>query len=59
MTDFVGTVMAGCIVLVLFVLAVYFTFANGALLLVIGGFVLMGGLIGYVYGRHETRPGSR
>ena len=59
MTDFVGAVMAGCIVLVLFVLAVYFTFANGALLLVIGGFVSVGGIIGYVYGRHQTRPRPR
>lgn len=59
MTDFVGTVMAGCIMLGLFVLAVYFTFTNGALLLVIAGFVSVGGVIGFVYGRHETRPRSR
>lgn len=55
MTDFIGTVMSGFVVLLLIVLIIYFVFTNGPFLLVIAGFVALGGIIGYLSGRHETR----
>lgn len=55
MTDFIGAVMSGFVVLLLMVLIIYFVFTNGPFLLVIAGFVALGGIIGYLSGRHETR----
>lgn len=59
MTDFIGTVISGTIVLLLMMLIIYFVFANGPFLLVIAGFVAVGGIIGYLGGRHETRGTAR
>ena len=58
MTDFIGTVMSGLIVLILFLFVVYFIFSNGPFLLVIAGFVTVGGVIGYWSGWHATRGPS-
>ena len=55
MTNFVGTVMSGFVILFIVMLVIYFLFANGPFLLAIAGFVTVGGVIGYLYGRHETR----
>ena len=41
MTDFIGTVMSGFVVLLLIVLIIYFVFTNGPFLLVIAGFVAL------------------
>ena len=59
MTDFIGTVMSGIIVLLLIMVIVYFVFTNGPFLLVIAGFVAVGGIIGYVSGRHATKGSSQ
>lgn len=58
MTDFIGTVMSGLIVLLVVLLIVYFIISNGAFLLVISGFVTVGGVIGYWSGWHATRGPS-
>lgn len=59
MTDFIGTVMSGIIVLLLIMMIIYFVFTNGPFLMVIAGFVAVGGIIGYLAGRHETRRAAR
>lgn len=59
MTDFIGTVMSGIIVLLLIMVIIYFVFTNGPFLLVIAGFVTVGAIIGYLSGRHATKGASR
>lgn len=55
MTDFIGAVISGLIVLFVALLVVYFIISNGAFLLVIAGFVTVGGVIGYWSGWRATR----
>ena len=59
MTDFIGTVMSGLIVLMVVLLIVYFLISNGAFLLVISGFVTVGGVIGYLWSWRDTRGPAR
>lgn len=58
MTDFIGTVMSGIIVLALILLIIYFVATNGPFLLVIAAFVTVGGIIGYASGRNATKGAS-
>ncbi|MCB0919262.1 MAG: hypothetical protein KDC39_11930 [Actinobacteria bacterium] len=53
--DFIGTVLAGTITLIVFVILVVFLFTNAGFFAFIGGLGLVGAILGYWHGRTITR----
>ena len=53
--DFISTVLAGTIILIVFIILVAFLVTNAAFFAFIGGLGTVGAILGYLHGRSLTR----